>query len=528
MTTRDSDVHDAAADHSASSDSRQLDWHVELTGVSKRFGGAHALRDVDLRIARGTVHCLVGENGAGKSTIGKIIAGVYTADSGELLVKGESVRYHAPHEALQHGSTMIAQELALLPTRTVSENVFLGIEPSWGPVLRTRELKRRYRELTQATGFSLAPGVVVGSLKPGQQMEVEILRSLARNVDLIVMDEPTAALTSEEAEKLFGVIRSLRDKGTTIVYVSHRLTEVLELADSVSIFKEGRHIRTTRGHRAETEASLISGMLGRSLETIFPPKRFPDAAAPVVLEASGLVNRPLVKNVDLHIRAGEIVGLAGLVGAGRSETARLLFGADRLQTGEIRLNGEAIRLRTPKDAIRKGIVMLPESRKTQGLFMGMSVRDNSTVSELGSVSSGGVLSGRKERAQTQELIDRFDVRTASQRLAVGSLSGGNQQKVALGKWLLGNPAVVIVDEPTHGVDIGAKAKIYEILADLAAQGCAVLVISSEMTEVLGLAHRILVMADGHLVAELGPDATEDDVLDAAFTNTRMLPQKEAS
>jgi simple sugar transport system ATP-binding protein/ribose transport system ATP-binding protein len=348
------------------------------------------------------------------------------------------------------------------------------------------------------------------------QQKVEILRAIARDAKLFVMDEPTSALTTDEAARLFELIRRLRDRGATVVYVSHFLPEVLSLADAVTVLRDGRLVRTAPTQE-ETPERLVSAMLGRSLDLAFPTKVPAPADAPVVLSVRGLSRPPAVQDVSFELRAGEIVGLAGLIGSGRSEVARMIFGADRAAAGVMELDGRPISPRSPRGAIRRGIAMLPEDRKRQGLLMLRSVVDNVTLPHLDQVSSAGVLSKRAERRRTSELIARLDVRTRSNGALVNTLSGGNQQKVLFAKWLFRRPRVFIADEPTRGVDVGAKRAIYELIESLAAEGLAVLLISSEHQEVLGLAHRVLVMRGGRIVAEFDEQSmSEDAVLHAAF------------
>jgi ABC-type sugar transport system ATPase subunit len=492
------------------------DAHVELRGVSKRYGGVQALRDVDLRIERGSIHGLVGENGAGKSTLSKVIAGAVQPDSGELIVNGRKAQYRSPRDALADGITLVAQELALLPRRSVIENVFLGIESSRLGFVVDVDSRREYARLSERLGFGIPPKVRVGTLRTAEQQKVEILRALARHAELIVMDEPTAALTIDEAERLFAIIKSLQAGGTTIVYVSHLLDQVLNLVDTVTVLRDGQLVRTGPAAN-ETPESLVVGMLGRSLNLAFPEKSFPAADAPVVLSVRDLSRTGALEDVSFDVKAGEIVGLAGLIGSGRSEVARAIFGADRRDRGTVELDGAKLRLRQPKDAVRAGIAMLPESRKEQGLLMGRSIVENVTLPHLGEVSTGGFLAGGKQLRETSALTTQLDVRARRVTSRVDTLSGGNQQKVLFAKWLFRRPRVLIADEPTRGVDVGAKRSIYELIARLAGEGMAVVLISSELEEVIGLAHRVLVMRRGRIVAEFdGRTVSEDAVMHAAF------------
>jgi rhamnose transport system ATP-binding protein len=391
------------------------------------------------------------------------------------------------------------------------------MEPLRLGVVREKDLRRLYTRLDEQTGFGLPPGIRVGALRTAEQQKVEILRAIARNARVILMDEPTAALTADESSNLLRIIRSLAQGGTSVVLVSHYLEEVLEVSDDVTVMRDGRLVRSGPG-RDETPASLVSAMIGRSLDVGAPAKQPPPADAPVLMEAHGLTRAGAIEQVSLQVRAGEIVGLAGLVGSGRTEVARAIFGADKLTAGEILLDGRPVRITSPRQAARHGIAMLPESRKDQGLLMLRSVRENTTLATLGDLSAGGVVRRGRERARARELSKRLDVRAASQEVPVRSLSGGNQQKVLFAKWLATRPKVLIADEPTRGVDVGAKRQIHELIVGLAADGLGVLLISSEIEEVLGLAHRVLVMRGGRIVGEFaGDDATTDNVMRAAFS-----------
>lgn len=490
--------------------------HVELRGVSKSYGGVQAVRDVSLSIARGSVHAIVGENGAGKSTVSKMIAGVISPSAGELVVDGEVVQFSAPRQALGAGIAMIDQELAMVPARSVMDNVFLGVEARRGGVVDVRRQRAAFAELIERTGFDLARDVPVGALRIADQQKVEILRAIAREARFIIMDEPTAPLTQVEADQLYEIIWSLRDQGTTILYISHFLDEVLKVADTVTVMRDGVHV-STRPSAEETEASLVRGMLGRSLELTFPERRRCDPSAPPVLEVRDLCAAGRFADVSFSLRPGEIVGMAGLIGSGRSEVLRAVFGADPIDSGEILLDGKRVRSPSPRKSIANGLVMLPESRKDDGLVMVQSVAENTVISHLGDVSSGGLLRPDREKTAVRKLIADLDVRTSGQDAPIWSLSGGNQQKVLFAKCLMGGPRVMLIDEPTRGVDVGAKRAIYELICSLAAEGMALLVVSSELEEVLGLAHRVLVMRRGRIAAEMpADDADEENVLAAAF------------
>jgi ABC-type sugar transport system ATPase subunit len=500
--------------------------HVELVDISRSFGGVRALDEVSLKIGRGSIHALVGENGAGKSTLGKILAGVIAPDHGQLLIDGEPVTFHSPREAIVRGIVLIAQELSIAPALSVAENVFLGTEPRRAGFVARRALRRRYDELAAAAGFELSGDLPGRGLRTADQQKVEILRALCRNARLIVMDEPTAALSRPDADRLHQVIRRLAAGGTTVVLVSHFLREVAELADQVTILRDGRLVRTAPA-ADETEETMLSSMLGRSLGTTFPQKRPVPPDAPVVLEARGL-SAPGVHDVSLDVRAGEIVGLAGLVGSGRSELARALCRAQRVTAGTVTtaggpLTGRQGRLAAvlpgpgPWAALRAGVAMIPESRKEQGLMLGRPITENVSLASLARLADFGLVRRRAERQAVTSALGQVGVQVPAQAAPVSTLSGGNQQKALFARILLRGPRVLVADEPTRGVDVGAKRAIYELLTSLAAEGLGVLLISSDAEEILGLAHRVLVMRAGRIAAEFrGQAMTEAAILGAAF------------
>jgi rhamnose transport system ATP-binding protein len=489
--------------------------HVELADVSKHFGAVRALDGVSLSIARGSIHALVGENGAGKSTLGKIVAGVLAPDDGRLLLDGEAVALRSPREALVRGVAMIAQEVNVVPQLTVEENVFLGAEPRGGGFIARRALRRRYEQLAETAGLRLAATAPAGRLPPAEQQKVEILRALSRDAALIVMDEPTAALGGEETAQLHEIVRSLARAGRTVLLVSHFLREVLALADEVTVLRDGRVVRTAPAAE-QTEDSLIRAMLGRPLTAAFPPKRAAPDDAPAVLTVRDL-HAPRVEGVSLAVRAGEIVALAGLVGAGRTELARAIFGAERPTAGSVEVAAGDELSGGPRARLRAGVAMIPESRKDDGLLLGRSVTENVSLASLGGVSRYGFVRRGAERRRTREALERWTVRADGPGSPASSLSGGNQQKLLFARMLLCGPQVLIADEPTRGVDVGAKRAIYDLLVSLADEGLGVLLISSELEEVLGLAHRVLVMRAGRIVDELaGERMTESAVLAAAF------------
>lgn len=489
---------------------------VEFRGIGKRFGATVALADVSLSIQRGHVHALVGENGAGKSTLGKILAGILPPDSGEIVLAGRTESFGSPRQALAAGVTMIAQELSLVPGRSVAENVFLGIEPHRGPFVRRRDIRARFDDLVARTGIEVPATVHVGALRIGDQQKVEILRALAREARVIVMDEPTARLSMTETRALVETVRRLAASGTTIVFVSHFLEEVLEIADDVTIMRDARVVRSGPA-AAETRDSLIEGMTGRPLDAMFPPRATVPDTAREVLRLNDLSRTGAFDGISLSVRAGEIVVLSGLVGSGRSEVLQAIYGGAPAQRGEIDIDGVPFRPRTVRDALRRGIALIPESRKDLGLVLQRSVADNITLPNLRQTERGGLISLRRERTMATELMSTVGVKAASPDVEVATLSGGNQQKVLFARSLVRTPTLLLADEPTRGVDVGAKRSIYDLITDLAARGMAVLVVSSEIEEVMGLAHRILVMHQGRIVAEFdGHSADEESVIAASF------------
>jgi rhamnose transport system ATP-binding protein len=488
---------------------------VRLVSIGKRYSGTRALDGVSVEVAGGSVHALVGANGAGKSTLGKIVGGVIRPDDGQLFVDDRPVRYASPREARIDGIATISQELSPVPHMSVIENIYFGIEPRRSGLVLWRRMRAQYEDLVSQWGFELDANAKVGTLRTADMQKVEILRAVACDARVIVMDEPTSSLTSVETSTLHRMIRTLRERGRTIVYVSHFLDEVLDLADTVTVLRSGRLVRT--GPAAEeTEESLVAGMFGAAAAAEHFEKPQP-LTAPVVLDVSGLHRKGVLRDISLRIRAGEIVGLAGLVGSGRSELARAIAGADPIDRGTIVVDGTTRRIRSPADAMAAGMAFLPESRKDDGLFLGLSLAANTTFADLRSVASRfGVLRLALERRKTSALLNLTSVEPPVPSAKVANLSGGNQQKVLFARWLFRNPRVLILDEPTRGVDVAARAAIHRLINNLAAEGTAVLLISSEIEEVLGLAHRVLVMRRGSIIREFGADPPMEAVMEAAF------------
>jgi ABC-type sugar transport system ATPase subunit len=496
--------------------------HVRMRGIAKRYGARFVLTDIDLDIHRGEVHALVGENGAGKSTLGKVLAGLVSPTAGDMEINGEPVALHAPRHALRHGVTAITQELSLVPDLSVLDNVFLGMEEARVGVRRRSPLRKRYQELVALAGFTPNPVVRVGSLPLAEQQMVEILRALARGARLIIFDEPTTVLDATQTDRLHRLLRRLRDAGTTIVYVSHFLEEVLGVADRVTVLRDGRLIRTSAA-REETPRSLISAMLGRDLAERFPPKAQVAAGAPLVLDAKDLAAGARLNGVSLQLHEGEILGVAGLVGSGRTELLRAIFGADRSASGELVVGGRKLRGGSPRHAIAAGMAFVPEDRRAEGLVIMRSVKENVTMATLDNVCSRGLIRRSYEESLVEDTIRQIDIRGGGSGATVDALSGGNQQKVLFAKWLLTKPKILLADEPTRGVDVGAKRAIYDLLVQLAASGTAVILVSSEVEEIVGLANRVIVLRNGRRVTELtGKEICEERITAASFGETELV------
>jgi ABC-type sugar transport system ATPase subunit len=491
---------------------------LEVTGVHKRFGGVHALRGVSLEVRAGEVHALVGENGAGKSTLINILAGAVRRDAGRVMFAGREVDFDSPAESQAAAIAVIHQELATLPSMTVAENLLMGRMPARGGWLDRRAMRREARALIAQVGVDVDPRTAIRDLSLSQQQLVEIARALSAGAKLLVMDEPSSSLTEHEARRLMELIRHLRAQGVAILYVSHRMAEVFAIADRITVFRDGAFVGTLET-AATTPATIVGLMVGRVLAVSSPNELRP--AGDALLQVRGLTRRAgtgqggrvAIAGVSFTVNRGEIVGLAGLVGSGRSEVARAIFGAEPLDAGEILLDERPVRFRSPSDAIRAGIAMVPEDRKGLALFVDKPVRWNVSMVRLPALARGGVIRRARERAVAAEQVQRLRVRTPGLETPVRVLSGGNQQKTVLGRWLATRPKLLILDEPTHGVDVGAKAEIASLIRSLAAEGVAILLISSELTEVLALSDRILVMRAGRIVAALDRiDADERTVM----------------
>ncbi|NMA76122.1 MAG: sugar ABC transporter ATP-binding protein [Actinomycetales bacterium] len=489
---------------------------LDVHGISKSFPGVKALQDVEFHLDAGEVLVLVGENGAGKSTLMKILSGIYQRDAGTITIDGREVDITGPTQAQELGISIIHQEMNLMPDLTVAQNIYLGREPRRGPMLDEKALNQRAAALLEELSIQLDPRTKVSTLTVAAQQMVEIAKALSFDARVLIMDEPTSALTDTEVETLFGLIDSLRDKGTGIIYISHRMEELRRLADRVTVLRDGQYIGSLEREEIDVP-TIIEMMVGRTIDTGSKPEPFDASDREVVLKVEGLSTRSLLKDVGFELRRGEILGFAGLMGAGRTETARAIIGADRSSAGTVEVHGRPVRIRQPADAVRQGIGYLSEDRKGLGLMLEQSVTANTVSASLGGFSNlFGVMNDRRAKRTAQKHAEELRTKTPSVEQEVKLLSGGNQQKVVIAKWLVRDCDVLIFDEPTRGIDVGAKEEIYRLLQALAADGKSIIVISSELPEVLRLSHRIVVMANGRIAGELSSEeATQNSIMDLA-------------
>lgn len=487
-----------------------------MRGIGKSFPGVRALDGVSLTLYPGEVLALVGENGAGKSTLMKILAGAYRADEGEILIDGVSTDIEGPRDAERLGIGMIYQEFSLVPYLDAIDNIALGDEPMRGVFVDERAAAQRAAAVYERLGIELPLRVPTMQLSVAQQQLVEIGKVLSRSARIIVMDEPSAALTDREIERLFTIVRTLKSQGVGIIYISHRMEELPQIADRITVLRDGSIVET-RAQAAFPHDAIVRAMVGRTLDAHFPDLPPVASDAPVRLEVRNLVRPPRVNDVSFSVRAGEIVGFAGLIGAGRTDIVRAIAGADVPRSGVVQIDGERTIVRSPSGAITAGIALITEDRKAQGLVLGMTVRENVTLAQLARfVDRAALIDRKREVVATQRFIEDLRIRTPSTEQIVANLSGGTQQKVVLAKWLLGDAKVLLFDEPTRGIDIGAKAEIYALMVHLAKNGAAIVMVSSELPEVLGMSHRILVVRDGGIAREFARgEATPDAVIAAA-------------
>ncbi len=485
---------------------------LNMHGIQKYFPGVHALDNAHLELKAGEVMALIGENGAGKSTLMKILTGIYTKDDGVIELYGKPTEITSPHHAQQLGISIVHQELNLMQDLTVAENIFVGREPSKGPFLNQREQNRMADDLLQSLHLNISAKTAVKRLTVAKQQMVEIAKALSfNNTRILIMDEPSAALTTSEIEDLFKFIRRLKATGVGVIYISHRMDELKEITDRITVMRDGQYVDTVS--TAETTIDqVVQMMVGRVIYEEPKSRSNVPGDAPVVLEAEGLVSAD-VKNVSFKLRKGEILGFAGLMGAGRTETMRLICGADRREAGTIRINGREARIRTPRDAVAAGIGYLSEDRKRYGLCLGLSVADNTALPSLESLSGPVFVRDGAVEKQTREFIEKIKIKTPSSQTLVRTLSGGNQQKVVIAKWLLRDCDILIFDEPTRGIDVGAKSEIYKLMNQLAAAGKSIIMISSELPELLRMSDRVMVMCEGRITGELDiAEATQERIM----------------
>ena len=487
---------------------------LEVRDIIKSFPGVKALKGVSLRVMPGEVLSVVGENGAGKSTLMKILAGVQSQDSGQILVDGVERKFSSVSDAMSHGIAIIHQELNLADNLEIGANIFLGREPRRLGIINNQKINAEAKALLERIGLNVSPRMLVRELTVGQQQMVEIAKALSINARVLIMDEPTSSLSAGESARLFQVIRDLRSAGVSIVYISHRLAEVQDLSDRVTVLRDGENAGELQRQDVSHD-SLVRLMVGRDISRFFV--RNPHPKGDVAIEVKDVVTATWPRHrLNLKIRAGEIVGIAGLVGAGRTELLRTLFGVDAPVSGSIEVAGHVVPLKSPQDAIAAGVALVPEDRKQQGVVLEMTIRENTGLASLHQHSRFGFLNFAVEKMQSAEMGKRLRVKAPNDLHRVGNLSGGNQQKVVLGKWLALKPRVLLLDEPTRGIDVGAKQEIYQLMDELAGQGIAVLFVSSEMEEIIGMSDRVIVMHEGRITGELNrEELSEESVMHLA-------------
>ena len=497
---------------------------LKVSGVSKSFPGVQALKDVQFELNRGEVLALVGENGAGKSSLMKILSGIYTKDEGSILLEGQEVNIASPRAAQELGISIIHQEVNLMPHLTIAQNIYIGREPRSGLLLRERALNRQAGELLKRLRINLNPREVVENLTVAKQQMVEIAKALSFDAKVLIMDEPTSALTEAETETLFTLIEGLKKSGTGIIYISHRMGELRRVADRVTVLRDGQYIATLEKSEMDIP-KIIEMMVGRHIGEVEPLAAREHAHDDVVLKVEGLSTRFLLKDINFELRRGEILGFAGLMGAGRTEVARAIIGADPSETGVVYVEGKQVKITQPADAVSHGVGYLSEDRKLYGLLLEQDVNTNILLASLRDYTDAvGFMHTAKGKQKSRDYVKSLRIKTPSINTTSKNLSGGNQQKVVLAKWLLRDCDILIFDEPTRGIDVGAKEEIYVLLNDLVAQGKSIIMISSELPEVLRLSHRIVVMANGRITGVLdNEDATQAKIMDYA---TRMGDQKE--
>lgn len=494
---------------------------IEMSGIQKAFSGNVVLKDVQFQLADGEIHALMGENGAGKSTMMKILTGIYERDNGVIKVDGEEVHFKSPKEAEAKGIAVIHQELNILPDLTVAENLFLGNEQTIGMgIMKNKEMNKEAKRILNQLGLDIDVRTPAGSLSVGKQQIIEIAKAMETKANVIIMDEPTAALTDREIQTLFKTIRKLQSEGVSFVYISHRMEEIFAICDRITILRDGEYVGV-RTIKDTTFDEIVQMMVGRELGERFPGRNA--TIGDVKFEVKGLTRPGFCEDVHFNVRKGEIVALAGLMGAGRTEVAQAIFGYRKMTKGQLFIDGNAVKIKNPRQAKKLGIGFVTEDRKTQGLIVDFSIKENIAMANFSKTSKSGIISGSKEKSFVGDLVKKLGVKTPSAELSAKSLSGGNQQKVVIAKWLGIEPEILILDEPTRGVDIGAKKEIYQIMNDLAEQGVAILMISSELPEVIGMSDRVLVMHEGKITGEVaGEDMTQEKIMHYATGGDKVV------
>lgn len=488
---------------------------LEMKQISKSFGPVQALKDANLTLRKGEVHALMGENGAGKSTLMKILTGIYEKDAGEIMYQGQSIGFTSPKEAMDEGIVIVHQELNMINHLTVAQNIFIGRESMKGIFTDDSDINKKTVELFNRLNMTINPKEKVGNLTVGKMQMVEIAKAISMNAKIVVFDEPTAALTTSEIKELFKIIEDLRSKGIAIVYISHRMDEINQITDKVTVMRDGEYVGTLETKKS-TKDEIIDMMVGRVIFEEPKQKSEVSIDAEVVLKVESLNYGSKVIDLSFELKKGEILGVSGLMGAGRTEMARVIFGADKRDSGKIIINGTEVAINTPRDAVEQGIGYLSEDRKQYGVVVGMSVEDNIVMSNLDEYVNKGIINNEKERVTSNKFIKLLGIKTPSPEQLIRNLSGGNQQKVVIAKWLEQDSDILIFDEPTRGIDVGAKSEIYELMTDLAKMGKSIIMISSEMVEVLRMSDRIMVMCEGRKTGELDiADATQEKIMHLA-------------
>ncbi|MGC4020134.1 MAG: sugar ABC transporter ATP-binding protein [Muricomes sp.] len=495
------------------------EYRLEVKNLHKRFPGVYAIKGVSFGIKPGEVHALVGENGAGKSTLMKMITGEYTPDEGEVYHNGKLLKNRSISDSQKEGIAMIHQELAPLPEMSIAENIFLGQEIMSGSFLNDKAMNKAAGQILKEYGMNYDPRTKVRKLSVAQIQMLEIIKAVRKNADVIIMDEPTSSLSDEESQRLFRIIRELREKKVAMIYISHRLDEILELSDQITVLRDGEYIKTVSADGV-TKDQLVEMMVGRTLENIYPKEKV--EIGDILFSVKNLTSKGVFEDISFEVRAGEILGVSGLVGAGRSEIMNAIFGIDKYDSGEIILEGKKLKIRSPKDAVDNKLALVSEDRKIYGLVLCRSIKENISLPNLSKYHKGPFINKGREKEFVKKYRNSLGIKCASVNVNTGTLSGGNQQKVVLAKWLLSNPKVLILDEPTRGIDVGAKFEIYKIMVELAKSGIAIIMISSELPEIMGMSDRVLVVSNGKITgcfskeAIDGGEITQNQLLNSAL------------